>query len=137
MCWYVKFEVSLIDKRGRKDIEDQILGFKAKVCKKGLDKVNLIKGSMDEGFMTALHCDCDNIVTDKDTEGQRLLHYPALFEQIIQDPKVKNIRVWWTWGNDEPKGKEEKVKISEFLDMNEKTNLRPHVIYRILKENYV
>lgn len=137
MCWYVNFEVSLIDKRGQTEIEQMILGQEIKSSKKGLDMVRLVTGSMGQGFRTALHCDCDNILTDEETKKQRLLHYPELFERIIQEDKVKNIRVWWFWGKDEKERKEKKLTIREFLAMNDNYELNDEFNYRILKERYV
>lgn len=137
MCWYVNFNVSLIDRRATIEIEQLVLSYQVKPTKKGIEKVDLVQGTIDRGFRTALHCDCDNIIIDEKTNSQKLLHYPELFEEVIRQPKVSSIKVWWAWQKDEVQRKDLKVTITEFLAMNNNLELSRDFNYKILKDSYV
>ena len=140
MCWYVEFQVRLLNNKDNtvKEIEELISDFRIKVGKKGIDEVTFVKGSIADGYRTTLHCDCDNINEKKSDEfdGIQLLHYPELFEIIIERPAVKNIQAHWYWSKDEPKIKEQKMTITEFIEQNQNFKLSSKFSYRIIKEKY-
>jgi hypothetical protein len=140
MCWYIEFNVMMSSKQNDPidNVEKIIEGFKIKPERRSLREVTLVKGSIAEGYRTALHCDCDNVKSKKDSEGERvqLLHYPDLFKIIIEQPRVKNIQVHWYWNKDDEKLKGENISISEFLKQHDAFELRSGISYKILKDKY-
>ena len=140
MCWYVEFKVVMNNKQNEniENIEKIIEDFKIKPKRHSLREVTLVKGSIAEGYRTALHCDCDNVKSKKDKDGERvqLLHYPKLFKNIIEQSGVKNIQVHWYWSKEHINLKNENISISEFLKQHNAFELRSGVLYKILKDKY-
>ncbi len=140
MCWFVEFKIEMLDKRSEaiNRIEKIIEDFKILPGRRSKHKVPFVKGSISDGYRTALHCDCANIKIKKDNEGKgiQLLHYPELFKIIMDQPEVKNINGHWHWTDDEPIAKEKKLTINEFLEHNSTFELRSEISYKILKEKY-
>jgi hypothetical protein len=140
MCWHVEFSVEMIDGRTEnvEKLERVITDYKIKPDKKSLEEVQFVKGSVVDGYCTALHCDCDFVHGPRKDEGvgSRLLHYPKLFQMIMGQPGVRNLKVRWYWQDDEPKEREEKITIAEFLTRNDASELSSEIEYRILRESY-
>ena len=143
MCWYVEFKVEMLDKRpgAVEKIEKIINGYTIKPTKKGINEVVFVNGSINDGYRTNLHCDCDNVREKKDDKDKKenkvqLRNYPELFKIIIEQREVKNIQVHWYWSKVEDKNKVKKITISEFIDLNENYDLSSNISYKILREKY-
>ena len=140
MCWYVEFSVDMSGNSPQhvENVERAISGFKINAGRRTPHEVQLTKGSVEDGYHTSQHCDCDHVrVPEKDRGvGHSLTQYPELFQQLLDLPGVKKIRVHWYWSKDEPKEKEEKLTISEFFERNNASKLSSLVEYKILKEKY-
>ncbi len=143
MCWSVKFQIDLLNNKydAVKKIEEIIASFKIKPEKKGIKEVPFLKGSIVEGFQTALHCDCDNIIekNDKNDGGSpktKILHYPEVFKNIIEHPEVRNIQVSWQWSNNVIISSKKMLTISEFIKQNNSFMLCSNITYKIIKERY-
>jgi len=140
MCWFVEFFVEMMDARPDtvKRIENKINGYRIPNERRPLEKVQFVRGTVADGFHTALHCDCGFVNEHNAPEWDRhsLDHYPDLFKTILMQPGVKNIKVAWYWSEEKPKEIEEKLTISEFLRKNEARDLSSLVKYKIIKEKY-
>jgi hypothetical protein len=137
MCWYVEFSVRMAKDLEEKitNVETVISGFSVLPGKKAMREVQFVKGSVADGYRTALHCDCD-YVKGQEGDNQKILNYPELFKLIMEQPGVKNIKVHWYWSDDEDKAVEENISISEFLKKNDESKLRSKTAYKILKDSY-
>lgn len=140
MCWYVEFKVVMMGNQIEQieNVEKVIEDFKVKPDRRAIRDVTFVKGSVSNGYRTALHCDCDNVKSKKEenSEKVKLLYYPELFNNIMDQPGVKNIQMHMYWSEDKPKSKDVKITINEFLKQNNEFGLRANVSYKILKEKY-
>jgi hypothetical protein len=146
MCWYVEFKIEMLDKRSEaiERIEKIIEDFKILPGRRSRHKVPFVKGSISDGYMTALHCDCSNVKVKKAKKVKKgtqekaiqLLHYPELFKIIMDQPEVKNIKGHWLWTDDELNVDEKKLTINQFLELNSNFELGSGRSYKILKEKY-
>ena len=140
MCWFAEFKIEMLDKKSEavKRVENIIEDFKVLPARRAKHKVAFVKGSISDGYMTALHCDCSNVKVKKGAQEKaiQLLHYPELFKIIMDQPEVKNIKGHWHWTDDEPNVQEQKLTINEFLEQNSNFELSSEISYKILKEKY-
>lgn len=117
MCYFIHLHI----------VPEGKAGLDALVCELAGRHSVVARGSFPDFEVTDGHCSCHLV----DGDGRKIT-VGTLIEELVHEPRIKRVEVWWEWAGETPKPQcEERVSVEAFAERNSSARLAPGVVYRV------